>query len=773
MAQLALGIVGSFFGPIGAQIGVVVGGVIDSFLFAGSANVSGPRLTDLTVSTNTYGQAIPLIYGPENRIAGNTIWSTGLLETVHTDHSGGKGGPSVEQTTYTYRESFAMAFSGREVSGVIKKIWMNSKLVFDYYDATSFIFPPTPEIGMLCDSNTGTHSAFDSIRFYQGNGTQQIDPTMESYLSVGNTPAYRHTVYMVIKDLQLADFGNVHPNIEVEFEADETVSIAEVVEDICERAAVGVVSTFTIDGTLNGYAIGRANSAYGAIQPLALAYSFDVTEQGGQIRFVKRGSGMKMVLGASNFGAAPPGGQRPDPTNFVRVNDNEIPRAVTVSFRDKSIDYQTNAQTASRQFGSAQNNQNVEIPLTLTPDEARRIADRILWGAWAGRRTMKSSSSDRVVRRSPGDLVGVSVLGNVLPFKIVRSSRGANAVIDWDLQYEDPEVYTSEAPGAFGVVPPNFVRFPGNTLLTLMDAPLLRPADDDTGFYWAANGPEDGWKGANILRSTDGTTYANLSQVGVRSVTGSVASPLLSGSTDFFDEVNAITVVLDRPSHTLESFSELDVLNGANAAWLGDPNGFEGEVFQFKTASLIAPATYELSGLLRGRRGTEYAIGLHGLNEKFVLLNTRTLGRSDFGAGDWSKQRLFKPVSLLQSVADVPPQSFTNSGEAKRPFSVVHVAGTRDGSNNLTITWIRRTRLYTPELGGGPVPLGEETEAYEIDVLIGSGSPALTLTATSETVTLTAAEQTSVGITPGDPVSVEIFQLSTIRGRGHGQLATI
>jgi hypothetical protein len=795
MATLAIGLAGAAIGgsiggtilgvsaaSIGFAIGSAIGSVVDRALF--TPNVQGPRLDDLSVTTSTYGTNIPLIYGPENRVAGNMIWSSGLLETESTESA--KGGPQI--TTFTYRESFAIALMDRPAEGVIEKVWANGKLIFDIANNTYSLItpshfplpdivvpaldidPPTPEVGMVCTREHHTHVLFDTIRFYQGNGTQQIDPTIESFIGVGVTPAYRHTCYFVITDLQLADFGNFHPNIEVKFVADTEITYAEIVNDICSRADVGVISSTQITGNVLGFPVARASSCFAALQPLALAGSFDITEQRGQIRCVARGGMLRGVIDAGQMGAAPPGGKRPDPYKFARSNDNELPREVTVNFKDASLDYQLNGQSVRRQFGSAESNIVIDLSMTSTPELARRIADRALWGAWAGRRSTGINTTDHWIRRAPADMIGIQVAGNVLPFKIIRVARGANAISTWDLVYDDPEVYRSEIVGQSAVPMPNFVSYPGATRLVLMDAPLLRDADNNSGFYWVASGIEDGWRGASIMRSTDnGISFALMSMVGIRAIIGDVATALPNGTTISWDDANELIVELDRAAQSLESLSDLEVLNGGNAAWLGRIDGHEGEIIQFGTASLIAARTYRLTHLLRGRRGTEYAVHNHSNNEVFVLLQGGSLGRSDFTSTDWNKNRVFKPVSVLTTEADTVAQNFLNTGEALRCFSPVNFSGSRDGSNNLTISWVRRTRLFTTGLGGGPVPLGEESESYEIDIHIGSTIVIRTLTSTSPSIVYTAAEQTADGITPGNPVNGEGFQMSATTGRGHGQ----
>lgn len=106
------------------------------------------------------------------------------------------------------------------------------------------------------------------------------------------------------------------------------------------------------------------------------------------------------------------------------------------------------------------------------------------------------------------------------------------------------------------------------------------------------------------------------------------------------------------------------------------------------------------------------------------------------------------------------------------PKSPVHVEGTRDGSNNLALSWVRRTRLQVPGLGLGPVPLGELSEAYSIDIYSGA-SVVRTISATTPAANYSAAEQTADGLTPGNPVSLRVYQLSDVRGRGFPAIATV
>src|SRR5690606_16779791 len=141
-----------------------------------------------------------------------------------------------------YHVSLAIAFAEGPVGGVVKRIGANSKLIFNLDDATPAPDPPSADVAMVATQENGTHAVFNTLRVYVGNVTQQVDPTIEAQEGVGNAPAYRHTAYIVLDTLQLADFGNAIPNIEVEWEAHDEISVAAVVRDICRRAGIERIS---------------------------------------------------------------------------------------------------------------------------------------------------------------------------------------------------------------------------------------------------------------------------------------------------------------------------------------------------------------------------------------------------------------------------------------------------------------------------------------------------------------------------------------------------
>ena len=204
---LALGgaAIGGFLGgPVGARIGFTLGNFLGGQLFGDDREgptIEGPRLNDLTISTSTYGQGIPVTYGAV-RTNGNMIWATDIIEVpveTEIEQGGGKGSPSPPsgtQISYEYFGNFAMAFGEGPVD-LVRKIWSNGKLLIDLSD--------NPNRGSLFRYGQSHY------RIYLGGETQLPDPLIEADQGAGNVPGHRGMVYVVFENFPLKDSGNRIP----------------------------------------------------------------------------------------------------------------------------------------------------------------------------------------------------------------------------------------------------------------------------------------------------------------------------------------------------------------------------------------------------------------------------------------------------------------------------------------------------------------------------------------------------------------------------------
>lgn len=154
----------------------------------------GPRIKDLKVTSSTYGNIIPEVFGSA-RVAGNMIWSNPILEKKKKKKAG-KGGSYYNE--YTYSCDFAMAFARGPVQD-IRRIWADGKLIYDTTGGSEVV-----------------NNAKYKIRIYKGDEEQLPDPIIEAAKGVGTTPAYRGLCYVCFDGFQLADFGNRIPQMAAE-----------------------------------------------------------------------------------------------------------------------------------------------------------------------------------------------------------------------------------------------------------------------------------------------------------------------------------------------------------------------------------------------------------------------------------------------------------------------------------------------------------------------------------------------------------------------------
>jgi hypothetical protein len=96
----------------------------------------------------------------------------------------------------------------------------------------------------------------------------------------------------------------------------------------------------------------------------------------------------------------------------------------------------------------------------------------------------------------------------------------------------------------------------------------------------------------------------------------------------------------------------------------------------------------------------------------------------------------------------------------------VQLRARRDpGSGDVTVTWIRQTRIGGDAWEPSDVPLGEESEAYQVEILDGDAVIRRTIT-TSPVLVYSAAEQASdFGDSPA-LLGLRICQVSATLGPG-------
>jgi hypothetical protein len=204
----------------------------------------------------------------------------------------------------------------------------------------------------------------------------------------------------------------------------------------------------------------------------------------------------------------------------------------------------------------------------------------------------------------------------------------------------------------------------------------------------------------------------------------------------------------------LESRPELSVLAGANLALIGD------EILQFSDATAVSPGRFRLSGLLRGRLGSEAAIGGHAADERFVLLDRATM--LPFDPPLEALQRAYRFRAAGTGDAAAPDSDAIARGVALQPLAPAHLALSVIGGD-VVGRWVRRSRMGFGWADFVDAPLGEAGEAYRLDIIL-DGRPVRSLTLAAATHAYTSADRAADG--GGTEVGFAVSQLSAAVGPG-------
>lgn len=551
------------------------------------------------------------------------------------------------------------------------------------------------------------------------------------------------------------------------------VTLSSIVSSLSTRVPFGL-DTADIDVTqltdmVDGYLVGQQMTRRAAIEPLMAAYFFDAVESDHKLKYVKRGSASAVTIIQDDRAAHEDGGELPPHLAITRASELELPWTIDVNYMEQARDYQIGTQYDRRITRNANDPRSINLPIVMTAEKAKQVAIVNLYQPWL-RTRFAFSTGLAYAKYEPTDVVTLPTDDVTYIARITSRSDQGNGILQWQAELEDTAVYTQTGIVAVTSFAPQTIRDPGSTILELLDTPILRDADDNAGFYVAMGGTTDGWPGAQLFKSSDGgSTYAAVlaetDEATIGATTG-VLGNFTSGN--IFDEGNSVTVVLTAGGPLISATAD-QVLNGSNTAVLGAHGRWE--VINYKTATLTATNTYLLSGLLRGRRGTEWATGTHAAGDAFVLASLTTWQRAPMSTGEIGVSRLYKAPPFGITVSATSAVSFTESAVGLKPYAPVNLAGTRDGSNNLTITWKRRSRIGYGTLNA-IVPLGETVESYSLDVMSGA-TVVRTIASATQTAAYSAANQTTDGFTPGNPITVNVYQISATVGRGNTLNGTI
>ena len=306
-----------------------------------------------------------------------------------------------------------------------------------------------------------------------------------------------------------------------------------------------------------------------------------------------------------------------------------------------------------------------------------------------------------------------------------------------------------------------------DTKFSFIDSVLLRDIDDaDVGFYGAFGYLLDTYPGTDLIRSEDDILYGLVDRVGDRAIVGTAVTTLGDFQEAATDRGNTFQVQMLDKDVTFSSISYADMLSGKNACLFGnETNGWE--ILQFQNATDNGTGLWTFDTLFRGRRGSEPFNGGHAIGDKFIMLPTGNTGvvRMPDVTANLNTPFFYKAVTIGQRVFEVPSELHTNTGNGKSPLAPAHYTGVRQTNDDIIYNWVRRGRINQDLESFRDVPLDESAETYELDFSGSGGVVRTEIINAATTFTYTDAQQVTDGV-DADEITAELFQFSTIVGRG-------
>ncbi|MDT8856308.1 glycoside hydrolase/phage tail family protein [Paracoccaceae bacterium Fryx2] len=483
-------------------------------------------------------------------------------------------------------------------------------------------------------------------------------------------------------------------------------ALAAVVAEICERSGVGAFDVSGLYGVVRGYSQAETGAARAALQPLMLAYGFEAVERAGVLQFRMRDARAVRDLALDRLAVS---AELDGLVETARAPEAETAGRVRLGYIEAEGNFDLRQAEAifpdEVSFGVSQS----ELPLVLTAAEGRGLAERWLAEARVARDGARFALPRSAMDLGAGDVVA---LEGAL-YRIDRVEQAEALLID--AVRVEPGVYEPSDAAEERVVPRAFVA-PVPTFPVFLDLPLLTGEEVPHAPHVAVAATP--WPGSiGVWSSAQDDGYELNRLMVAPAIVGVTQTPLVGARAGLWDRGAPLRLRVF--GGALSSASDLAVMNGANAAAIGDGSSDRWEVFQFADAVLVGPQTYELGRRLRGQAGSDGVMPQVWPVGSIVVLLTGAVQQIDLAASARGLARHYRFGAAARGYDDpaVVHRIEAFQGIGLRPFAPVHLEARRQGGD-LALSWVRRSRIDGDSWQSSEVPLGEEREAYLLRVVL-------------------------------------------------------
>lgn len=554
----------------------------------------------------------------------------------------------------------------------------------------------------------------------------------------------------------------------------------DIVTDECALAGIQASDldlSELVNSDVRGYRVSQAGSVRAVLEQLQAAFPFDVIQSGYKLKFKSRGAAAVLTVPELDLGAHTGTDQ---PSRFMLTTEmpSQVPAKVTFNFLNADREYDPDEQSAAFTAQDVKNSYTVSLPLVMTPTEALQAADVLLKKEQRERTsagTFWLPPSDDYRKLEAADVIDVIAQGRTHTIRLTKVTQLPDGRVECDGKMTSSAAYASTAQAQPSLaLGQTTVPLAGLSELLLLDMPRIVVDQDGPGISAGMYGYTSGWPGGVAYRSDDsGDSFSAITAFNIKTEVFSVSGTLANVPYYAVDYSSIITVTPDWPGADLFSITEAQFLALGNLAAYGAPGRWEIIAFKDVTDNT---GSYTLQNFMRGRFGTEWAMSLHASGDKLVMLDLDALDFIGLPLSAINSPRLWRGVTSGASVDTASDITSSYAGVNLKPLAPVDFAGSRDVSSfDWSIQWTRRSRSGTEAFSGLVTPIGESTEAYEVEIwnvgytvlkrtISGLSAPSATYTASQQIADFGSNQAT---------LYVRVYQLSSIIGRGLALEATV
>lgn len=638
---------------------------------------------------------------------------------------------------------------------------------------------------------------FDGMTVYYGHEAQLPNGLIESYKEVGNVSGYRGVCYFVIKNLQLEDFGNSIPQFQVEVDKEDgDVYLADIVADICLESGMNYTE-FDVDSGLgdikvSGFAITQTSSARDVLQTLQKVYPFDGQENSYRLTFNWIERRPRALIRRHDFGAFESGQDQPPSEEITRQSELEMPVEVNLTYQEPARNFSQNTVKSRRMTTEGNQVEDIDIAICLAREEAKARCEAAMSNLFMSRRSRKVILPRKYIVIEPGDPILVEDefnQGKYFGLLTTEVNVGANGLLEFTFVDHHPKSFVTALTENDVLTDDDddtTLSRGSRTTAYMLDFPLMTDDEpDDTGFYASLHGSTNGWTGGVLLLDmssggtvpvfdvvenpdTAGSNWYTVMESDQGAPHGFVMNSIGAAECACWDYQTKIRVMLLNRDDTLSSVSQVELIrNPFNLIVCGD------EIIQFANAVDKGNGYWELNTLLRGLRGTDWAVGQHVPGERFLRLTQGATQRISHDLSFLNVEGTFRAVSAGYGIDSARDFTFKNTGNSYRCYTPSITEAKKIG-NDFRLQWEPRPRQNGQWLNGLAPELDQPYEKYEIDVLDEDGNVVRTeaLDSLRQWVYDSTMQTTDFGSLQTS-VQLNLYQMGEIVGRGFAKRVVI